>query len=119
MVYHIGVCATICNIPGLFTENRSFIGKLEENETEGQSIVTVPVLGVAQQYSLFSMLLPMFGLSHSVRFQLFRIFSVQNCLEYNGFFSTIETENTKLPNCDLSPCANDMEWDKPTHARAC
>ena len=32
-------------------------------------------------------------------------------LGYNGLFSRIETENTKLPKCDISLCANGMEWE--------
>ena len=39
--------------------------------------------------------------------------------EYNGLFNRIDTENTKLPKFDLSPCANGMEWDKPIQVRAC
>ena len=58
MVYHIRVCTTVCNIPALLIENRSFIEKLDENEAESQRIETVTLFTAAQQQFLFRMLLP-------------------------------------------------------------
>ena len=58
MVYHIGVCATVSNIPDFLTEKQGLIEKLEKNESENLRIETVTLFRVAQQHLLFWMPLP-------------------------------------------------------------
>ena len=61
-------------LPVFLIENHSLIEKLEENEAESQRIETVTVFLVAQQYLLFSMLLPL------------TIYPIQPDIIFLGFF---------------------------------
>ena len=61
-------------------KNRSFIEKIDENEAESQRIETVTLFWVAQQYLLFSMLLPVLNYLIQPEVTFFWTFSVANSL---------------------------------------
>ena len=58
MVYHIGVCAMVRNIPGPSHQKSKFIEKFVENKAEIERIDTGTSPGVAERCLIFSMLLP-------------------------------------------------------------
>ena len=85
--------------PTIFIGNHHVIEKLDMG-TESQRIVTI---------TSFSYI----GFSHSsLMLIFFKCFSVANMLRNIGLLDNIKTENTKLPECELSSCANGMEWGK-------